>query len=125
MLARRLIYGQSQSMDAEEAMINRLKVSRLAPTANKLFFFKILEDISLFVEPLIPYFELLVTSALGFQGGTPRVCPVDSTDSHLALHLIGQRGSQFPFTHLLFSSIDGSRSCAIVCDKNRFNSLGY
>ena len=26
MLARRLIYGQSMSMDAEEAMINRLKV---------------------------------------------------------------------------------------------------
>ena len=26
MLAKRLIYAQSQSMDAEEAMINRLKV---------------------------------------------------------------------------------------------------
>ena len=26
MLAKRLIYGLSQSMDAEEAMINRLKV---------------------------------------------------------------------------------------------------
>ena len=26
MLAKRLIYGQSQSMDVEEAMINRLKV---------------------------------------------------------------------------------------------------
>ena len=48
MLARRLIYGQSQSMDAEEAMINRLKVSRLAPTANKLSFLKMLGNISLF-----------------------------------------------------------------------------
>ena len=28
-LARRLIFGQSMSMDAEEAMINRLKVSLL------------------------------------------------------------------------------------------------
>lgn len=29
MLAKRLIHQQSQSMDAEEAMINRLKVSML------------------------------------------------------------------------------------------------
>ena len=28
MLAKRLIYAQSQSMDAEEGMINRLKVGR-------------------------------------------------------------------------------------------------
>ena len=34
MLARRLIYGQYVSMDAEEAMINRLKVSKWNKRAN-------------------------------------------------------------------------------------------
>jgi len=34
MLAKRLIYAQSQSMDAEEAMINRLKVSAVMTGSN-------------------------------------------------------------------------------------------
>lgn len=41
MLARRLIHQQSQSMDAEEAMINRLKVSYFNFTSNNLKIFLI------------------------------------------------------------------------------------
>ena len=122
MLARRLIYGQSQSMDAEEAMINRLKVSRLAPTANKLLCLKNLEVIILFVEPLIPYFELLVTSALGFKakvepsrvsGGFHRI-----TFGATPSDLWWPAWQSIPFTHFLFSSIDGSsKLCHSVLQK--------